>query len=112
MNYLNCLEILKDNYCRGGETDKDGLYRFISGGNLLYLANKSGGWCYRYTGSTHNMVKFSIKADGKMKDGGKLRKCDVLDLDKVFQKSTKYAILTPQQEHTMQPLVWETISNQ
>ena len=72
MNYHDCLEILKDNYCRGGETDKDGLYRFISGGNLLYLANKTGGWCFRYTGSVH-------------------------------------AILTPQQEHTMQPLVWKEI---
>lgn len=109
MNYRDCLEILKDNYCRGGENDKDGLYRFISGGNLLYLANKTGGWCFRYTGSVHSMVKFSIKADGKMKDSGKLRKSDAIDLDKVLQRSTKYAVLTPQQEHTGQTLVWKEI---
>ena len=109
MNYLDCLEVLKGNYCRGGETDKDGIYRYTTGGNLLFLANKAGGWCFIYAGSAHNMIKYSIKADGKMKNGGKYRKSNIIDLENIFRKSTKYAILTPQQENDRQPLVWKNI---
>ena len=109
MTYLDCLEILKQNFCKSGETDENGLYRHWTLGNRLYLVNNKGGWCFIYPGNTHNMYKFSIKANGETKNGGKFRDSDLIDLDKVLQKSTKYAIQTPQEWNDDKPLVWNEI---
>jgi hypothetical protein len=52
------------------------------------------------------MYKFSIKANGETKNGGKFRDSGLIDLDKVLQKSTKYAVQTPQEWNDGKPLVW------
>ncbi len=47
MTYLDILDLLKENYCEGGKTDKDGIWRYISSGNTVALVNNNGGWVYR-----------------------------------------------------------------
>lgn len=103
MNLNECLNILKENFCEGGETDADGYYRYGSEGNRLYLVNnKGGGWCIFCThiksnGIPTDMLKFSVDKNGKTKGVGKFRRSSTFDIMDVLKRSTRYAILTPKQ---------------
>ena len=100
MTYQDCINILKENYHRGGEIDETGLFRHTNGGNKLYLIGKTGGWTFICTEnkSLMTIIKYSIKNNGEYKNGGKYRRSDILDLMDVFNRSTKYAVITPRQE--------------
>lgn len=101
MTYLDVLKLLEENYCKSGETDKNGIYRYGNGGNTIALVNNNGGWVFRlngYCGGFRVFLKYSIDKTGRMKNCGKFHKSDVLDLEKIFKRSTMYAVLTPAEE--------------
>lgn len=119
MTYLDCINILKENYHRGGEIDETGLFRHTNGGNKLYLIGKTGGWTFICTNkkSTMTFIKYSINNKGEYKNNGKYRRSDIIDLIDVFNRSTKYAVVTPRQEaeriktgmSAEKTLVWKNI---
>ena len=101
MKVNDLLNLLRENYCKDGETDKDGIYRYGSGGNVIYLANdKTGGWAFRCVTLLDNGIqKWSIDKNGKYKNCGKFRQSGITDFYDVFKRSTKYAVITPKQEY-------------
>ena len=104
MTVNELLNLLKENYCRDGQTDNDGIYRYGSGGNVIYLANdKTGGWafCCNYIANNGmcSITKWSIDKNGKLKNCGKFRQSGTTDFYDVFKRSTKYAVITPKQEY-------------
>ncbi len=101
MTCKDIIAMLEENYCKGGETDKDGIYRYGNGGNTVALINNNGGWAFILTGrcgQIHIILKYSIDKNGKMKNCGKFHKSDILDLEKIFKRSTMYAVLSPAEE--------------
>ena len=109
MTYEEIKNLLVENFCKGGTYDDSGRWRYSSEGNTVFLANKKGGWAYvckkiEDNGYTH-IVKYSIKADGRMKNCGKLIETWHTDIVKMLNKATKYAICKPWAEIN-EPLHW------
>lgn len=98
--YSKIKSILVENFCEAGETDKDGLFRNTNIGNCLYLSTNKNGWCYSCASVKKNLFrKFSINADGSMRNEGKVSRVYITDIVKQAEKSTKYAVLTPMITH-------------
>ena len=66
----------------------------------LNLSTDKNGWCYSCASIKKNLFrKFSINADGSMRNEGKVSCVYVTDIVKQAEKSTKYAVLTPMMAH-------------
>lgn len=109
MTIKEFFDILKENYCKSGEYDKNGFYRSVTGGNELYLVNNKGGWAYVCTlikGYYMGIVKYSIKPDGTMKNEGKLSEATMKNIHKSIESATKYAIITPENQSLNNVIKW------
>ena len=95
--------ILKENFCRTGETDKDGIFRHTSYGNTLYIVKGNKGYAYHLyflrENGRNRILKYSINSDGSMRNEGKASNVCLYEIDEYVQKATKYAILTPKEEY-------------
>ena len=96
-------KVLSENFCQTGKTDKDGLYRHISSGNELFVVKNKTGYAFRCvwqrdTGAM-GVVKYSIDSKGNMRNCGKSQFAYMIDIEKYALKATKFAILTPLEEH-------------
>ena len=106
---INPIDIIKQNYEESGTTDNDGIYRYISGGNTIYILHGKNGWAFRMYGKSGRLPlvsKFSIRSDGRYKNGGKIIKSSVVELDDYFKNADKYAIITPKEESEHTELNW------
>lgn len=108
MTYDEIKNLLVENFCKGGTYDNSGRWRYSSEGNTVYLADKKGGWAYVCKKIENNgymyIVKYSIKADGGMKNCGKYSQAWYTDIKKMLDKATKYAIQEPWAEITVKRL--------
>ena len=115
MTYDEIKNLLVENFCKGGTYDNSGRWRYSSEGNTVYLADKKGGWAYVCKKIENNgymyIVKYSIKADGGMKNCGKYSQAWYTDIKKMLDKATKYAIQEPWAEIN-EPLHWINIEKE
>ena len=113
MTYKDIKSLLSENFCKGGVYDDAGHWRYTTEGNTIYLADNKSGWAYICKGINDNgymhLVKYSIDANGKMKNSGKYVKAYWMDVEKMLDKATKYAIKEPWAELNT-PLQWISIS--
>lgn len=112
MTYNDIKILLSENFCKGGVYDNAGHWRYTASGNTVYLADNKSGWAYICKGINNNgymhIVKYSIDANGKMKNSGKYVKALWMDIGKMLNKATKYAIEEPWAEVNT-PLQWVKI---
>jgi hypothetical protein len=92
---------IRENFCKGGTTDDNGIYRPWSSGNVIYLANAKGGWAFFCplvrNDDSIDISRFSIRSNGTYKNEGKLCNATEKDIIRALSSATKYAIITPQE---------------
>ena len=112
MTYKEIEKHLAENFCKCGVYDDLGHWRYATEGNTVYLADNKGGWAYICKGMNSNgymhLVKYSIDTNGKMKNCGKYIRAFWMDVEKMLDKATKYAIQEPWAEVNA-PLRWINI---
>ena len=117
MDIKTLYEALEENFCKSGEIDKNGFYRNSTGGNVVFLSDdKTGGWAYICKHIVNNgryvdIVRYSIKPDGRMKNEGKYSTANVLEIQKMLKRATKFAIITPEEDTANKIINWRRIEN-
>lgn len=110
-------EALEENFCKSGEIGKNGFYRYSTGGNVVFLSDdKTGGWAYICKRIVNNgryadIVRYSIKPDVSMKNEGKYTTANVLEMQKMLKRATKFAIITPEEDTANKIINWQRIEN-